>query len=68
MREREHREERQVCEPEGGKMATPGLASRSGNARERRWRPFDQTQDKLFSKFPFMRDEEKITYLTFYGF
>ncbi len=40
VRERERREERQVCEPEGGKTATPGLASRSGKARERRWRPF----------------------------
>ncbi len=35
VRERERREERQVCEPEGGKTATPSLASRSGKARER---------------------------------
>ncbi len=47
VRERERREERQVCEPEGGKMAAPGLASRSGKARECRGRPFDQTQDRL---------------------
>ncbi len=52
VRERERREERQICEPEGGKTATPGLASRSGKARERRWRPSDQTQDRLFSTFP----------------
>ncbi len=52
VRERERREERQVCEPEGGKTATPGLASRSGKAREPHWRPFDQIQDRLFSTFP----------------
>ncbi len=46
VREREHREERQVCEPEGGKMATPGLASRSSKAKERHWRPFHQ--DRVF--------------------
>ena len=52
VREREYREERQFCEPEGGKRASPGLADRSGNTRERRWRPFDQPQDKLVSTFP----------------
>ncbi len=41
-------------------MATPGLASRSGKARERRWRPFDQTQDRLFSTFPWRGSAEEI--------
>ncbi len=48
VRECERREERQVCEPEGGKTATPGLASRSGKARERRWRPFDEIRTDFF--------------------
>ncbi len=50
IRKRKRREERQVCEPEGGKRTTPGLASPSGKARERRWRPFDQ--DRVFSTVP----------------
>ncbi len=53
VRERERREERQVCAPESGKRATPGLTSRSGKARERCWRPFDQ--DRVFSTFPLVQ-------------
>ncbi len=64
VRERERREERQVYEPEGGKRATPGLASRSGKVRERRWRLFDQTQDGLFlhslKVFHFSRNTTKV--------
>ncbi len=49
VRERERREERQVRGPEGGQTATPGLTSRFGKTRERRWRPFEQTQGKQIS-------------------
>ncbi len=50
--ERERRDERHVCEPEGGKRATPDLANRSGKARERRWRPFDQDSGQACFNIP----------------
>ncbi|MEC4672621.1 MAG: hypothetical protein VST68_00400, partial [Nitrospirota bacterium] len=41
VRERERREERQVCEPEG-----------QANWRERRWRPLRPGSGHVFSPFP----------------
>jgi len=54
VRERERREERQACEPEGQAKWRPQVcASRPGKARERRWR--------LFSTFPLCKRVERST-------